>query len=178
MTVHWDTHPDKAPVQTGAFLHGEGAAPALHAILTPHRSLPPEGFAWVISVAFVLLLIPTIPLLGTPALWGMLPFLMGAVWLLWSFLRRNYRDGQLTEELSLWSDRIEIRRTDPDGKVRDWSADPYWVKCELHPTGGPVEDYVTLTGSGRTIELGAFLSAEERRELYGQLQPILARLKG
>lgn len=162
----------------GAFLHREGAAPALRAVLSPHRSLPPEGFAWVISIAFFLILLPVVPLLGTVVLWGLLPFMLGAIWLLWAFLRRSYRDGHLTEELMLWSDRIEIVRTDPKGGVVDWVADPYWVKLELHHAGGPVEDYVTLSGSGRMVELGAFLSPEERRDLYNHLVPLIAGLKG
>lgn len=177
MPIHWDKHPTEAPVTPGAFSHKTGAAPAIHAVLSPHRSLPPEGFAWVISLTFLFILIPVIPLLGTPVMWGLLPFVMGAVWLLWSFLRRNYRDGFLTEELSLWPDRIEIVRTDPKGTVKEWIADPYWVKLELHRKGGPVTDYVTLSGAGRTVELGAFLSPEERRGLYGDLEPVLQRLK-
>lgn len=165
-------------MDAGAFLHERGDAPALHAVLRPHRSLPPEGFAWVIGIAAVLLGIPLLPLLGTPALWALLPFLAGAVWLLWAFLRRNYRDAQLTEELWLWADRIEIRRTEPDGRERAWAANPFWVSLSLRPEGGPVEAYLTLAGAGREVELGAFLAPEERQDLHAALAEALAGLKG
>ncbi len=40
---------------------------------------------------------------------------------------------------------------------------------DLHPEGGPVENYVTLTGGGREVEIGAFLSEEERLSLFEDL---------
>jgi uncharacterized membrane protein len=39
----------------------------------------------------------------------------------------------------------------------------------MHKHGGPVPNYVTLTGDGREVEIGAFLSEEERIALYGDL---------
>ena len=44
----------------------------------------------------------------------------------------------------------------------------------MHQQGGPVPWYVTLTGNGRTVEIGAFLSEYERRVLYGELASALA----
>ena len=40
----------------------------------------------------------------------------------------------------------------------------------MHETGGPVPHYVTLSGNGREVEIGAFLSEEERVELFSELQ--------
>ena len=42
--------------------------------------------------------------------------------------------------------------------------------CSLHETGGPVPNYVTLSGNGREVEIGAFLSEDERVELFSELQ--------
>jgi uncharacterized membrane protein len=33
--------------------------------------------------------------------------------------------------------------------------------------------YVTLTGNGRTVEIGAFLSEEERKDLFNELSEAL-----
>ena len=44
---------------------------------------------------------------------------------------------------------------------------------ELHPR--PVEDYLTLTDGQRVIELGAFLSPDERRALHAELTRALAK---
>jgi len=39
----------------------------------------------------------------------------------------------------------------------------------MHPTGGPVAHYLTMHGKGRKVEIGSFLSEDERKVLYGEL---------
>ncbi|MGG7644219.1 DUF2244 domain-containing protein [Rhodovulum sp. YNF3179] len=162
-----------APADAGAPSASE--APFYQVVLRPHRSLPPEGFAWVIAVACGFLLIPLIALLGTLALWAMLPFLIGTVWALWHAIRRNTADGALYERLEIGHDLIRVTRHEPRGDVREWAANPYWTKATLHEDGGPVPKYLTLKGGGREIELGAFLSPEERAGLFADLERLLAQ---
>lgn len=145
--------------------------------LWPYRSLPAQGFAIFISVTALMLLAPLLALLGTALLWGILPFVLTAVAGIWLALRRNARDARLTEVLTLTRDRIDISRRAPDGRERHWHANPYWVTVHLYPTGGPVPYYVTLKGDGREVEIGAFLSEEERRLLAEELRQRLARLR-
>src|SRR4028118_2107767 len=73
-------------------------------------------------------------------------------------------------------DRVELARCDPRRPVRSWEANPHWIRTVLHQTGGPVPNYLTLSGSGRTVEIGAFLSEEERLELKPELEDALQRL--
>ncbi len=47
----------------------------------------------------------------------------------------------------------------------------------MHRKDGPVENYLTLSGSDRTVEIGAFLSPEERAALYGELQGAFAQAR-
>jgi uncharacterized membrane protein len=145
--------------------------------LWPHRSLPRKGFVIFIGVTFVLLLVPLMAFLGTPVLWGLLPFMMGVLALTWLLLMRSYADGQLTEVLTLRPERVELVRTNPRGAEQRWEANPYWVRVEMHRKDGPVENYLTLSGSDRTVEIGAFLSPEERAALYGELQGAFARAR-
>lgn len=142
----------------------------------PHRSLSPQGFVTFIVITFGMLMVPLLSVLGTVVLWGLLPFLMGTLALMWAFLRRSYKDGTLTETLSLAPEKIALIRHNPRGPDQTWEANPYWVRVALHETEGPVENYLTLAGSGRTVELGAFLSPEERKALHDELQLRLARL--
>lgn len=144
--------------------------------LWPHRSLPRRGFVLVIGATFALLMLPLLSVLGTPVLWGLLPFVMGALALLWLSLERSYRDGETVETLSLWSDRVVLTRANPRGPAQNWDANPYWVQVELHEKGGPVENYLTLVGSGRVVEIGAFLSPEERIGLRLELERLFKRL--
>ena len=121
-----------------------------------------------------MLFLPLLGLLGTLALWGLLPFLVGVVALMWYFLERSYTDGKVTEVLSLWSDRIELIRSNPRGTDQSWHANPHWAQIALDPKRGPVENYLTLKGNGREVELGAFLSPDERADLNDRLRGALA----
>lgn len=162
----------KAPAQTGAFLHPAGDH-LLHLILWPHRSMTRVGFAWVLLLTWLGFLIPLMAFLGTLALWTLLPFTLAALALLWWFIERNYRDGDLQEEVWVSSDLIRVERRERRHPQRDWEANPFWARLTLHPDTGPVPSYLTLTGAGREIELGAFLTPEERIDLHDTLQRAL-----
>ena len=166
-------------MQTGALSASDGmrSVPVAEAVLRPNQSLPRKGFAWFLLILWGLLLVPLVPLLGTVVVWVMLPFLLGALGTIWYFIERNYRDGQLFEELTLYHDLVRVRRHNPRRPDQEWEANPFWTTLHLRPEGGPVENYITLKGSGREIELGAFLSPEERVEFYDQLKRQVSRAK-
>jgi uncharacterized membrane protein len=173
MPVHW--HTDRgAPDETGALSHSNLP---VRAVLKPNRSLSRAGFAWLLLITWLLMLVPLLSLLGSIALWVMLPFCLAALAALWFGIERNYRDGELTETLEIDHDRIAVRRVEPRGADLSWTANPYWVRVSLRKEGGPVENYLTLKGGGREIELGAFLSPEERQDLHDRVAEalILAR---
>lgn len=153
--------------------HDDGAE--LH--LWPYRSLPRLGFVWFIGGTAALISLPLFAALGTVVLWGLLPFLGAAVAGIWWALSRSYRDGALTEALTLAPDRISLIRRAPDGSEQRWEANPYWVAVRLYPAGGRVPHYLTLKGEGREVELGAFLTEEERVALAEDLRQRLARLR-
>lgn len=156
---------DAAPEQSGAVFHLE---------IWPHRSLPMRGFVWVIGLTAAGLTLPLLAVLGTAALWGLLPFAALAVWALWVAMRRSYRAPR--EDLWLGADRLRLRRCDPGRPDRIWETNPYWLRLRLHQNG-PVEDYLTLTDGQREIELGAFLAPEERVALHDALAERLRRLR-
>lgn len=143
----------------------------------PHRSLPAKGFVWVIGLTAAGLAIPMLALLGTAALWGMLPFAVIAVWALWVAIRRSYRGAATREVLELAPGQLTLTRSDPGRADRVWQTNPYWVRAALRH-GGPVEDYLILTDGKREIELGAFLSPEERRALHDDLDRRLMDIRG
>ncbi len=152
------------------------AGPARRLRLWPYRSLPRKGFAIFVLVTFALITLPLYPLLGTVLLWGLLPFLLLAVAGVWWALERSYRDARLSEELTIDRDEAHLLRVEANGQRREWACESYWARVQLHQTGGPVPDYVTLSGKGREVEIGAFLSRDERRALYGELVTALRQV--
>ena len=177
MPTEWITRLTAPPEASApaSFAAGDPPVAELHA--WPYRSLPRRGFVGFIALAFVCLMIPLLPLIGTVLLWGLLPFALVVLGALWFFIDKSYRDGEILEELRLWPDHMTLTRHGPKRGLQRWEANPYWVTIELHKTGGPVKNYITLTGNGRTVELGAFLHEDERPDLYEDLQRILTLTK-
>ncbi|MCB1330855.1 MAG: DUF2244 domain-containing protein [Maritimibacter sp.] len=157
--------------------HADGAAPIAELHLWPYRSLPKRGFAFAIGMAYVLLLIPVSAFIGTSAIWWLLiPGLIAIAGLYW-FIEKSFRDAEILEELEIWPDHIRLTRHGPHGRHAEWEANVHWVTVQIHHTGGPVADYVTLKGAGREVEIGAFLHQSERPQLHLELQQALVLAK-
>ena len=137
--------------------------------------MPRTGFVWFIGLTAALFLFPLLAVIGTAVLWGLLPFVLIVIVGVWYALERTYRSGQVLESMRLSQDRLYLRRHDPGCEDRTWDANPYWVRPILR--GGPVQDYLTLTDGGREVELGVFLTPEERRALRDELLTRLAALR-
>jgi len=155
--------------------HDAEDRPRLH--LWPHRSLTQRGFVAFFAITTTLIALPALAVLGSPVLWGVLPFFALTVTGTWYALRRNQRDTEIIEDLMLQGDAISLVRYGPRGRRQNWRANPHWVRVTLHRTGGPVPNYLTMKGEGREVEIGAFLSEDERIALYAELASALARLR-
>lgn len=149
------------------------SAQELH--LWPHNSLPPRGAAAFILTLFAFGSMPLIAVLGSKLLWGLLPFLLISVAGVWLAIEMNYRQRRVLEVLTLDPERAHLVRHNPRGPAQEWDCNRYWARATMHPQGGPVPHYVTLQGAGREVEIGAFLSEDERIALYDDLQRALAQ---
>ena len=148
--------------------------PVYQVAIWPHRSMSPAMRKGVLVAVGTGLALPLVVLAGTMAFWGMLPFVGAALLLLWLGFRRSDRDrGARVEELTLWRDELRVERREPTGRCLRWSAEPMKVRLRVRP--GPMENYLTLTGGGREIELGAFLSPPERLALMDEIEAALTR---
>ncbi|THD82284.1 DUF2244 domain-containing protein [Aliigemmobacter aestuarii] len=145
--------------------------------LWPYRSLPRRGMVWFIGATAGLLLVPLSAVIGSPVLWGLLPFLLLALLSIWWALERSYRDAEIVEDLTLTADQVTLVRHGPRGKRQDWQANTHWVQVERHETGGPVKHYLTLRGGPREVELGAFLTEDERLALEWDLRQRLRAMR-
>jgi uncharacterized membrane protein len=166
---------DTAPAQPGAV--SDGPEPLARLALWPHQSMTAPGFAGFIGATAGLLALPLLGLLGTGVGWVLMGFLLAGLAAIWTALRANQRARRVREDLALWPDRIRIAHHRPGRAPLTWEDNPYWVRVRLTPDGGPVSNYLTLKGHDREVELGAFLSPEERERLASDLRDALARLR-
>lgn len=151
-------------------------APVLFdAVLTPHRSLSPRGFAILMAIAgligfgfgaaFILL-----------GAWPVFGF-CGVEWLLfYCCFRLNYRAARLQERLRLTADALTVERQDPRGRVQSWTFQSYWLRVEMDD---PPDDgsQLALASHGRRLTIGSFLSPGERLDLARALRAALAAAK-
>lgn len=145
--------------------------------LWPHQSLTGLGFLWFIVPTVLLFLLPLGAVLGSPILWVLLFFFAGAVVAIWWAIMSNRRHRKIVEQLSIWPDRIVLRHTRAGDAPLLWDANPYWVELSMVEKGGPVDNYLTLRGNDRSVEIGAFLSSDERITLRRELEFALARAR-
>ena len=143
--------------------------------LWPHQSLPAQGFAAFILATFTLAMIPILAMLGTALLWGLLPFVLIALGAIYWALRYNHRARQIEETLTLDDTTATLIHTTAKGEVKHWDSNRHWIKVIKYEDDGPVPHYVTLRGKGREVEIGAFLSEDERIALYDDLSRHLQR---
>jgi len=153
------------------WLSPDGDIHRLH--LWPYRSLPRRGMMWFLGGTAAFIVAPLLGLLGSPVLWGLLPFLLATIWAIWWALEKSFRDAEIIEDLTISPNQMTLVRHGPRGKRQDWQANPHWVRLTLHATGGPVPHYLTMKGEGREVELGAFLTEAERRQLAAEITTIL-----
>lgn len=150
--------------------------PIWETTLWPNRSLSRTGFRVTMLILAIGFAIPVLPFAWAGGFWVLLPFVGVSFLALWLAFKMNNRHGQLREHISLWNNLLAIERHEVSGEVKRWQANPYWLRIKLVQEGGPVDNYLTLIGSDREIELGAFLSPEERAALKGELETHINRL--
>lgn len=145
--------------------------------LWPHQSMTPDGFVAFIAITAGMLAIPLLAVIGSAVAWVLMAFFLAVLAAVWWAIAANRAQQSLHEELAIWPDRLWLAHVAPKRAPLEWEANPYWVSVHLRETGGPVEKYLTLKGSDREVELGAFLSPEERAALHAELTQVLARLR-
>lgn len=148
--------------------------PVYQATLWPNQSLTHRGYLIALLAAGAGFALPLLGLIGTGIFWLIAIFVFIPFLALRFAFRQNARALRIEERLQIWRDEVRIERRDPNGRIRRWQCDPMRLRLHLHKDG-KVEEYLTLAGGGREIELGAFLAPEERLALADEIENGLNR---
>lgn len=153
----------------------DGAPVVFDAVLTPHRSLSPRGFAILMtavagvsfSAGLAFFLIGAWPVMGF--------FGLDLLLFYWAF-RVNYRRGRMYENLRLTREDLTVRRVDHWGAAKTWQFQPYWLQV-LMDDPPRHESQLRLRSHGRAVTVGSFLTPEERLDLAQALRRELDNLR-
>jgi uncharacterized membrane protein len=145
----------------------------LDAVLAPHRSLPPKGFVAVMAVfGGISFVAGTVFVLR--GAWPVMGFFGIDVALVYLAFRINYRSARRRERIRLAEDALTVERIDVRGARRSWRFQPYWLRVTLEEKADD-SNRLVISSHGRSLVLGSFLGAGERRSFAAKLQDALAR---
>lgn len=147
-------------------------APLFSALLTPHRSLPPRGFAilmlalagisFVAGVSFMLM-----------GAWPVFGFFGLDVLLVWWAFRLNYRHARAYEEILVTPTQLRVRKVGHRGEAAEWVFNPLWVRLG----SDEIEDFgmarLFVTARGREFTIAHCLSPGERADFAKALSGAL-----
>ncbi len=142
------------------------------ATLHPHRSLPPKGFFWVMMV------------LAGASFCASLGFVLAGAWpvtgffgldiaLVYLAFRLSYRSARQSENVRLTRTALDVERISIRGEKRRWRFEPFWLRI-VYEEREEGQNRLSLTSHGKSMSLGAFLSAPERQQLALRLKTALA----
>ena len=146
------------------------------AVLTPHRSLPPQGFlilmALLTAVSFVTGL--AFALMGA---WPVFGFFGLDVALVYLAFKLNYRAARAREIVDVTRDTLVVTRVSADGRRRSVARfNPSWANLDTREAPDGSVDLV-LGMHGRTMRLARDLGSDERREFARALRAALQLVK-
>jgi len=139
-------------------------------LLRPYRSLPPEGFKWLIRGVIAGNLFIGLPLYLLGA-WPVMGFMGIDVALLWWLFQRNYFDAKRSETLTLTDRELVVSRVAPGGEREEIRLDAYWLKLE------ETEERLIATSRGNRVVIGRFLAPSVRAEAAEGLKAAMARMR-
>ncbi len=140
--------------------------------LTPHRSLSPRGFVILMSAVCAISFAAGLAFYLAGA-WPVVGFLGLDVALIYIAFRINYRRASIQESLRLTRARLTVERVNHWGETKTWHFAPAWLQVAV---AGPRPGRgLVLRSHGRALEIGRFLTLEERQDLAGALRRALAR---
>ena len=155
---------------------GTKAAADFHAVLTPHRSLEPNGFRILMFTLIGCWFVAGLVFVAMGA-WPIFGFFGLDVLAIYIAFRINYRSARMHEEVRLTRHELMIRRVDVSGKSMQSLFNPLWTKLKVakHPYAGVTG--LTVTSRGRQVPVGDFLNPDDRESFAKAFALALADVK-
>ena len=152
-------------------------APLFAAELTPNRSLSPRGMRIVIGLVAALAALP-----------GLIFFLMGAwpvvgfmgldvIAIAWA-LHVSMRRGRRREQITLWSDRLEVVSIDAKGGESVEGFNPKTVRLIIDRDFNERTTALKLRTTQGETEIGAFLAPDDRSSFAKAFGTALRKARG
>lgn len=150
--------------------------PLFSALITPHRSLGPEGFRIMMALACGAAALVAMRFIAL-GFWPVTGFLGLDIVALYVAFKVSYRRARAFEEVRLTPFELVFRRVSHRGEAREWRLNPLWTRLvrETHEEFGLQR--LALVSRGERIVIGRELSPGERAHLADEFGRALTRVK-
>lgn len=150
--------------------------PFFTAVLTPHRSLGPNGFI-ILMICFGLISFVAGILFWRIGAWPVFGFFGLDLLLLWLAFKLNYAAARQFEEVLVSRSEIIIRKVGPGRRHLEYRFNPFWVRLNVERIEDEGVTKIALTGRGEQVDLGNFLNPDDRTSFAGAMANALAVAK-
>lgn len=150
--------------------------PFFTAVLTPYRSLGPNGFMILMGCFGVVCFFSGF-LFWRIGAWPVFGFFGLDVALLWCAFRLNYRSARVFEEVSVSRSQISVRRVGPGNRYQEYHFNPVWVRLTVNRLDDEGVVKINLSSRGETVDLGNFLNPVDRTSFAGAIANALSVAK-
>jgi uncharacterized membrane protein len=151
-------------------------SPLFAVLLTPHRSLSPQGIRWVIAFTAVMASIPGLAFFAMGA-WPVVGLLgLDIVLLTWA-LTASFADKDVFEEITLWPDALDIRRVNRKGRETSLSFNPFLVRFSAVRDADERVIALKIETRDGEVEIGKFLTPDDKANFAEMFAPALRRAR-
>lgn len=151
-------------------------SPFFSAVLTPYRSLGPNGFM-ILMLCFGAVSFAAGILFWSIGAWPVFGFFGLDIALLWFAFRMNYRSAKTYEEVVVSRNDLIIRKVGPGKRFQEFRFNPFWVRLSIERVEDEGVVKITLTSRGESVDLGNFLNPDDRTSFAGAMANALAVAK-
>ncbi len=151
----------------------EHEIPFFSAVLTPYRSLGPNGFVVLMVLFGGVSFVAGLLFLSIGA-WPVFGFFGLDVLLVWLAFRMNYASAKSFEEVVVSRAEVIIRKVGPRKKHLEYRFNPMWVRLAIFREEDEGVTKITLTSRGETVDIGNFLNPDDRTSFAGAMANALA----
>lgn len=153
------------------------ARPLFAATLTPNRSLSRRGLRIVVAATVVFASIPAMILFSLGA-WPVVGFMGLDVLLIWWALSNSRQDGRKYEQITLWSDQLELKQVSGRGREQLKRFNPFHVKLVIDRDINERTTALHLRTADSDTEIGAFLSPDDKASFAKVFGTALKKARG
>jgi len=146
-----------------------------NAVLQPHASLTPRNFFLLMAFIGVISFCAGVAFVIAGA-WPVFGFFGIDMVLVYLAFKMNYRDAQRYETVQLTDTTLTVERVAPSGRRERWRFQPYWLQVEIEDNPAP-DSALILRSHGRSVEIGSFLTTDEKVDLANALRNELSKLR-